>query len=78
MKPESSQNTADAARVGSTGGSAGIRTGDIYRNRYGLLLRVVRVEKRGVVRVLGHNGSWDIHEGLTEWSDLSKNWKPNK
>jgi hypothetical protein len=55
--------------------SAGILAGDIFRNKYGLLLRVVRVEKRGVVRVLGSHGSWDIHEGITEWRELRKDWK---
>lgn len=52
-----------------------VKPGQIYANCYGLLLRVERVEKRGVVRVLGHAGSWDIHQGLTEWAELRKSWK---
>ncbi len=52
-----------------------VKLNQVFINRYGLLLRVERIEKRGVVRVFGHAGSWDIHQGLTEWADLNKNWK---
>lgn len=72
------QEKGQTGPVGSMAGSAGILAGDIFRNRYGLLLRVMRVEKRGVVRVFGSHVSWDMHEGLTEWADLHNNWKPNK
>ncbi len=50
---------------------ADLKAGDTLVNRYGLILHVRRIEKRGVVGPLGA----DIHERLHEWDEVLTQWR---